>query len=47
MSTTTDYRVNFRIRQNDDVSEELNRLAAVISKKYNEDVRIILRRKKK
>ena len=38
----TGINVNFRIRPNDDLADELERLARVISLKYNRDFRIIL-----
>ena len=37
------FRVNFRIRPSDDLEAELDRLARIISTKYQKDVRIVLR----
>ena len=40
--TTTGFRLNFRIRPDDDLADELERLARVISVKYKRDVKIYL-----
>jgi hypothetical protein len=37
------YRVNFRIKPSDNLSDELDRLAKIISQKYKEDVRIYMK----
>lgn len=36
-------RINFRIRPNDDINHELDRLAAVMSKKYKRDLDIVIK----
>lgn len=38
----TGFRLSFRIRPDDDLSDELERLARVISTKYKREVRIYL-----
>ena len=37
------YRVNFRIKPSDNLSDELDRLARIISRKYKKEVQIFLR----
>ena len=36
------YRVNYRIKSSDNLPDELNRLARIISRKYKKNVRIYL-----
>ena len=37
------YRINFRVQPNANLSEELDRLARIVSAKYGRDLKIILR----
>lgn len=37
------YRVKFRILSSNDLNEELDRLARIVSIKYQKDIRIVLR----
>lgn len=37
------YRVNFRIRSSDNVEDELDRLADILTRKYKRQIRIALR----
>ena len=41
------YRVKFRILQSNDLRDELDRLARIISTKYQKEVRIIIREGRK
>jgi len=43
MESETRYRVNFRIKPSDNLSDELDRLAKIISQKYKKNVRIVLK----
>ena len=37
------YRINFRVQSTANLSEELDRLARIVSDKYGRDLKIILR----
>jgi len=43
MESRTTYRVNFRIKPSDNLPDELDRLAKIISQKYKKEVRIYLK----
>ena len=43
MASVPDYRINFRIKSSENLADELDRLAKIVSKKAKSDIRIFMK----
>ena len=46
MASASDFRINFRIKSSENLADELNRLADIISRKAKKDVKIFMKERR-
>ena len=46
MASKSDFRINFRIKSSENLSDELNRLADIISRKSKKEVQIFMKERR-